>query len=175
MKKILNLVLPLAVVAAIFGLGFVIFNSNPKEIQTNQKQNAADLSLIGEEQNNLNSQNMQTQQNEQSAQTGLRGEILKPGSGQEVKAGDVVSVHYVGTLENGQKFDSSIDRGQPFEFTLGAGQVIRGWDVGVAGMKVGEKRKLIIPSDLAYGASGAGGVIPPNATLIFEIELLAIK
>nr|WP_235963803.1 FKBP-type peptidyl-prolyl cis-trans isomerase [Tautonia rosea] len=102
-------------------------------------------------------------------------EDLTPGTGPEAKAGQTVSVHYVGTLEDGTKFDSSRDRGQPFAFGLGAGQVIRGWDVGVAGMKVGGLRKLTIPPEEGYGARGAGGVIPPNATLIFEVELLGIK
>ncbi len=106
---------------------------------------------------------------------GVQIEILKEGAGAVAKNGDKVSVHYVGVLENGTKFDSSVDRGVPFEFTLGAGQVIPGWDIGVEGMKVGEKRKLTIPSLLAYGERGAGGVIPPNATLIFEVELLGIK
>ena len=106
---------------------------------------------------------------------GVEIEILKEGTGTAAKNGDAVSVHYVGTLENGVKFDSSIDRGVPFEFILGAGQVIPGWDIGVEGMKIGEKRKLVIPSSLAYGERGAGGVIPPNATLVFEVELLGIK
>ena len=106
---------------------------------------------------------------------GVQIEILKEGTGNEAKNGATVSVHYTGVLENGNKFDSSVDRGIPFEFTLGAGQVIRGWDIGVEGMKVGEKRKLIIPSELGYGQNGAGSVIPPNATLIFEVELLGIK
>ncbi len=97
------------------------------------------------------------------------------GTGDEAKAGDDVSVHYTGTLTDGKKFDSSVDRGQPFSFPLGKGRVIRGWDVGVAGMKVGGKRKLIIPPDEAYGAAGAGGVIPPDATLVFEVELLKIN
>ena len=105
----------------------------------------------------------------------LKIEILKEGTGVAAKNGDIVSVHYTGTLISGTKFDSSVDRGQPFSFTLGAGQVIKGWDQGVLGMKVGEQRKLFIPSDLAYGASGAGGIIPPNAPLIFEVELLEIK
>ncbi len=106
---------------------------------------------------------------------GVKIEILREGAGAEAKNGSAVSVHYTGVLENGTKFDSSVDRGTPFEFTLGAGQVIRGWDIGVEGMKIGEKRKLTIPSALAYGERGAGGVIPPNATLIFEVELLGIK
>ncbi len=103
----------------------------------------------------------------------LEIEILKEGTGEEAKNNDKVTVHYVGTLENGTKFDSSLDRGDPFVFTLGAGQVIKGWDQGVLGMKVGEKRKLIIPSELGYGARSAG-LIPPNSTLIFEVELLEV-
>jgi len=107
--------------------------------------------------------------------SGLKYEDLTVGSGAEAVAGKTVSVHYTGWLENGTKFDSSLDRGEPFQFQLGAGEVIAGWDEGVAGMKVGGKRRLMIPSNLGYGARGAGGVIPPNATLIFEVELLAIK
>jgi len=104
----------------------------------------------------------------------MKIDILKEGTGVEAKNGDNVTVHYVGTFENKEKFDSSRDRGAPFSFTLGAGQVIKGWDEGVLGMKVGEKRNLTIPSDLAYGDEGTGP-IPPKATLIFEVELLKIN
>jgi FKBP-type peptidyl-prolyl cis-trans isomerase len=97
------------------------------------------------------------------------------GAGDVAVAGTTVSVHYTGWLENGKKFDSSVDRGQPFSFPLGAGRVIKGWDEGVQGMKIGGKRKLTIPSDLGYGSRGAGGVIPPNATLIFDVELLGVR
>ncbi len=99
---------------------------------------------------------------------------IKVGTGAEAKVGQNVTVHYVGTLTNGNKFDSSRDRNEGFKFKLGAGQVIKGWDQGVAGMKVGGLRKLTIPSDLAYGARGFPPVIPPNATLVFEVELLSV-
>jgi FKBP-type peptidyl-prolyl cis-trans isomerase FkpA len=107
--------------------------------------------------------------------SGLKYEDLVSGEGDEAKAGQMVTVHYTGWLENGNKFDSSKDRNDPFRFKLGAGQVIRGWDEGVAGMKVGGTRKLTIPANLGYGSRGAGGVIPPNATLIFDVELLAVN
>jgi len=100
---------------------------------------------------------------------------LVVGNGAEAVAGKRVKVHYTGTLTNGSKFDSSLDRGRPFEFQLGAGQVIKGWDEGVAGMKVGGKRKLTIPADMGYGAKGFPPVIPPNSTLIFEVELLGVS
>lgn len=106
---------------------------------------------------------------------GLKIETLQEGSGEAAKTGDKVTVNYVGTLEDGTKFDSSIDRGQPFPFKLGEGGIIQGWEIGVLGMKVGEKRKLTIPPDLAYGAEGRPPVIPPNSTLIFEIDLLKIN
>jgi FKBP-type peptidyl-prolyl cis-trans isomerase len=105
----------------------------------------------------------------------LQIEDLQVGTGAEAKSGQTVSVHYTGTLTNGTKFDSSKDRGKPFQFPLGAGRVIKGWDQGVAGMKVGGIRKLTIPPHLGYGERGAAGVIPPNATLIFEVELLGVQ
>ncbi len=105
----------------------------------------------------------------------LQIEELAEGNGPVAKAGQQVSVHYIGWLTDGRKFDSSVDRGQPFAFQLGAGQVIKGWDRGVAGMKVGGKRKLTIPPELGYGARGFPGAIPPNATLVFEVELLGVR
>jgi peptidylprolyl isomerase len=107
--------------------------------------------------------------------SGLKVEILKDGNGPGPQKGQSVVVHYTGTLENGKKFDSSRDRGEPFSFVLGAGQVIPGWDEGLALMKVGSRAKLTIPPQLGYGSRGAGGVIPPNATLIFDVELVGVK
>jgi len=106
---------------------------------------------------------------------GLKSEDLTIGKGAVAQAGHNVTVHYTGWLLNGRKFDSSVDRGKPFVFPLGRGRVIRGWDIGVAGMQVGGKRRLTIPPNLAYGSRGAGGVIPPNATLVFEVELLGVE
>jgi len=102
-------------------------------------------------------------------------EDLEVGTGREAARGQTVQVHYTGWLVDGTKFDSSKDRGQPFQFRLGAGRVIKGWDKGVAGMKEGGKRKLTIPPEMGYGATGAGRVIPPNATLVFEVELLYVQ
>ncbi len=107
--------------------------------------------------------------------SGLQHEDLTVGAGQPAKPGDMATVHYTGWLANGTKFDSSRDRNEPLSFRLGVGQVIKGWDEGVGTMRVGGKRKLIIPPDLGYGARGAGGVIPPNATLTFEVDLLALQ
>jgi FKBP-type peptidyl-prolyl cis-trans isomerase len=128
---------------------------------------------------------MTTQDSSAEAKTvttssGLRYVDTVTGSGAEAKSGQQVSVHYTGWLleagdKKGNKFDSSVDRGQPFRFALGAGMVIKGWDEGVAGMKVGGKRTLMIPSTLGYGARGAGGVIPPNANLMFDVELLGVQ
>lgn len=106
----------------------------------------------------------------------VSGQEIQVGTGQEAKTGDTVNVHYSGYLIDGKKFDSSIDRGQPFTFTIGSGEVIQGWDIGVASMRVGGKRRLIIPPSFGYGSKDVGnGLIPPNSVLIFDIELLSIK
>jgi FKBP-type peptidyl-prolyl cis-trans isomerase len=107
--------------------------------------------------------------------SGLRYEVLAQGEGPEAKPGDTIDVHYTGRLADGTKFDSSRDRGRPIGFVLGTGTVIRGWDEGIAGMKVGERRKLTVPPDLAYGAAGRPPKIPTNAELIFDVELIGIK
>lgn len=115
-----------------------------------------------------------TGKNEITTSSGLTYMDEVVGTGEVAVAGKTATVHYTGWLENGKQFDSSVDRGQPFSFRLGAGQVIKGWDEGVQGMKVGGKRKLTIPANLGYGARGAGGIIPPHATLIFDVELLGV-
>lgn len=117
---------------------------------------------------------MDNSTNEITTESGLKYIDLEVGTGATPQQGNTVVVHYTGTLENGTKFDSSRDRGQPFSFKIGVGQVIKGWDEGVGSMKVGGRRQLIIPADLGYGTRGAGGVIPPNATLIFDVELIKI-
>lgn len=116
-----------------------------------------------------------SEENTITTESGLQYIDIEEGTGEMPETGQTVTVHYTGTLENGLKFDSSVDRGQPFNFKIGVGQVIKGWDEGVATMRVGGKRQLIIPSELGYGARGAGGVIPPNATLIFDVELLGTR
>jgi FKBP-type peptidyl-prolyl cis-trans isomerase len=122
-----------------------------------------------------NMQQPNTQASTTTTPSGLQIEDIVVGTGKSPENGQTVIVHYTGWLTNGQKFDSSVDRGEPFTFPLGAGHVIKGWDEGVASMKIGGKRKLTIPPHLGYGARGAGGVIPPNATLVFEVQLLGVQ
>ena len=165
-STIIKIVITIVALAGIFILG----DKYTKQVEVNQNN---DMEKLNASESQPESQS-QTPVASQAQPGKVNIEILKEGTGQATKNNDNVSVHYTGTLENGTKFDSSLDRGQPFEFTLGAGQVIRGWDIGILGMKIGEKRKLIIPSDLGYGPSGTGP-IPPNATLIFEVELLKIN
>jgi FKBP-type peptidyl-prolyl cis-trans isomerase len=153
-----NLITYLIIACIIIPIFFIFISKN------NQEEDTFELAFI--EQNKKENNNMEQE---------LKVEVLKEGTGEETKNGDKVFVHYVGTLEDGTKFDSSVDRGTPFSFNLGAGQVIKGWDLGVLGMKIGEKRKLTIPSDLAYGDNGIPDVIPPKSTLIFEVELLGIN
>ena len=147
MKKIL---ISTIVILAIMGLAFYVNNK--------QANNTASI--------NQSSSNMEQE---------LIIETLKEGAGEVTKVNDKITVHYTGWLEDGAKFDSSVDRGQPFVFTLGIGQVIQGWDNGMLGAKIGEKRKLTIPPSLAYGETGMNPIIPPNATLIFEVEIINIQ
>ena len=161
----MNIVLSVIIFVAVIAL-FVFITINKKPVSETTTGSAV-------QQNNNN--NMQTTQQTE----GVKITVLKEGSGEAAKSGDTVSVNYTGKLTDGTIFDSNIDpkfgHVEPFDFKLGSGMVIKGWDLGVAGMKVGEKRLLEIEPNYAYGASGAGGVIPPNATLIFEVELLKIN
>ena len=164
------IVLTVAIII-VLGLGAFMFFRNPGQKQdTDQTLGQTDVNQADESADAK--PNMETKTLPDGLQ--IIDEIV--GTGQEALAGNIVSVNYVGTLTNGSKFDSSYDRGRPFAFILGAGQVIKGWDEGVAGMKIGGKRKLIIPPSLGYGAQSMGnGLIPANSTLIFEVELLGIQ
>lgn len=172
-------VLPAAVLGlvVVVGLGLALmdaFSSSKSRNQANKPVSKPDQfsTAFAEESNPVGEKE---DSNTVTTQSGLKYLDRKVGEGKEAKSGDTVDVHYTGTLTNGTKFDSSVDRGQPFSFKLGVGQVIKGWDEGIAGIKEGGKRKLIIPADLAYGERGAGGLIPPGATLIFEVELLKVR
>lgn len=159
-----------AVVLVLVGIGYYLVNrTNNTEPTTQEVQvTQQDSPTVTSTEEVTQSKNVQT------LEGGLKIEDLKIGTGEEVKSGDMVSMHYKGTLEDGTEFDSSYKRGQPFQTKIGVGQVIQGWDKGVPGMKVEGKRKFIIPPALGYGASGIPGAIPPNATLIFEVELVGI-
>jgi FKBP-type peptidyl-prolyl cis-trans isomerase len=152
-KRVVYFLIPLLVIV----VGYTFLSKQPEKQKAKQVTN----------------QKMATNQATDSGKLSI--EDIKVGEGREVLAGDTVVMHYKGTLTDGTKFDSSYDRNEPFETRIGVGQVIQGWDMGVPGMKIGGKRKLVIPPSLGYGEHGAGGVIPPNATLIFEVELLDIK
>lgn len=152
MKKIISIIIVLSAII----LSFYLLNEILKQEEVEQV--------------------VEESEEEEVVQEDLAIEILEEGTGEEAQNGDSLKVHYTGTLEDGTKFDSSLDRGDPFVFTLGVGEVIQGWDLGLLGAKVGDKRKLTIPADLGYGETGAaGGKIPPGATLIFEIEVLEIN
>lgn len=153
----------LFLVAMVIGGGIYVFATKERTISANLPLQSASPSATIED----------TATPNMNETLKIEDEVV--GTGTEAVAGKSVTVNYVGTLTDGTKFDSSYDRNQPFTFNLGAGQVIKGWDEGVVGMKVGGKRKLTIPPSLGYGAQGAGSVIPPNATLVFEVELLKVE
>lgn len=161
----MNTVFVVVAGVAIVAVGILFSRSMPENESVQKSQN-----------NQVSNTSMTQDQPSANTVSELNIETTKEGTGDRVvKSGDTISVHYTGRLTDGTKFDSSVDRGTPFTFVIGKGQVIKGWDEGLLGMKVGEKRTLTIPADKGYGATGAGGVIPPNATLIFDTELVSIK
>ncbi|MEX0931814.1 MAG: FKBP-type peptidyl-prolyl cis-trans isomerase [Candidatus Paceibacterota bacterium] len=168
------------IIVALVGVGVVMTQERPEEDINSEMEETSyssqarvgdALPVPDEEQSELSNNESENNMDEK-----LTIEVIAEGDGAEIKNGEVAHVHYTGTLQNGEVFDSSIPRKQPIAFTLGVGQVIKGWDQGIVGMKIGEKRKLTIPPDLAYGEAGTpGGPIPPNATLFFDVELVDIQ
>jgi peptidylprolyl isomerase len=168
----------LSVVLMLVCVGVLVFTQISGQKNTaisNQSPQTQPTTTVTQENNTPIKSNTMSEANAVTTSSGLKYVEIIEGTGATPQAGQTVEVHYIGTLQDGTKFDSSRDRNTPFTFKIATGQVIKGWDEGVITMKVGGRRQLIIPSELGYGARGAGGVIPPNATLIFDVELLGVK